>query len=402
MAVASMAETGPEPGRDASAAPPVGGGSVERGFGSSEVPLAALHDVALLDLDGVVYVGAHAVPHAAASLAGAEQLSGMRAGFVTNNAARPPAVVAEHLVELGIPAAPEDVVTSAQAGARVLAERLAPGARVLAVGGPGVGWALSERGLVPVRSVDEDPIAVVQGYGPDVGWRELAEASLAIERGLLWVATNLDRTIPSPRGRVLGNGSLVAALRHATGVDPVVAGKPEPPLMLESVERTRSQRPLVVGDRLDTDIEGATRSGIPSLLVLTGVTDWEDLIGAAGEHRPTYLAHDLRALLDPAPHVTVSVGTGWLESRSGAARARVRVGRAGVDDTSSSRGPGTPTDQRAGAWWVPDDLRTRARAEPGAAPEVDLEAARALVALAWTAADRGWEIQAPAEVDRRR
>ena len=376
------------------------GGSVDGGFGSSEVPLAALHDVALLDLDGVVYVGAHAVPHAAASLAAAERLSGMRSGFVTNNASRPPAVVAEHLVELGVPAAPEDVVTSAQAGARVLAERLAPGARVLAVGGPGVGWALSERGLVPVRSVDEDPVAVVQGYGPDVGWRELAEASLAIERGLLWVATNLDRTIPSPRGRVLGNGSLVAALRHATGVDPLVAGKPEPPLMLESVERTRSERPLVVGDRLDTDIEGATRSGIPSLLVLTGVTDWEDLVGAAPEHRPTYLAHDLRALLDPAPRVTVTVGSDGLESRCGAAHTRVRVGRAGTGGSSPSGGLDAGARKRAGSWWVPDELRTQARAEPGAAPAADLEAARALVALAWTAADQGWEIRAPAEVDR--
>ena len=139
---------------------------------------------------------------------------------------------------------------------------------------------------MPVESVDDGAVALMQGYGPDVGWRQLAEGSLAIGRGLLWVATNLDRTIPSPRGRVLGNGSMVAALRHATGAEPLVAGKPEPPLMLESVERSAAVRPLVVGDRLDTDIEGANRSGIPSLLVLTGVTDWQDLLDAAPRLAP--------------------------------------------------------------------------------------------------------------------
>ena len=208
-------------------------------FGSCLQPLAAVHDVALLDLDGVVYIGKGAVPHAAAALDSASAVHGMRSVFVTNNAARPPEVVAAHLVELGVRAAPGDVVTSAQAGARMLAERLPAGSRVLGIGGPGVPAALRERGLVPVESVDDEPVAVMQGFGPKVGWKQLAEGSLAIERGLVWVATNVDATIPSPRGRVLGNGSLVAALRHATGAEPLVAGKPLPPLMEESVERSQ-------------------------------------------------------------------------------------------------------------------------------------------------------------------
>ncbi len=228
-------------------------------LGSCDRALAAQYDVALLDLDGVVYVGPAAVPHAAQALEEGLARFGMRPAFVTNNAARSPQVVAEHLVQIGVRASAEDVVTSAQAGARLLAELVPAGAHVLAVGGPGVAWALGERGLVPVASADADPVAVMQGYGPDVGWRDLAEASLVIERGHPWVATNLDSTIPSPRGRVLGNGSLVAALRHATGVEPLVAGKPEPPLMQESVLRTGARRPLVVGDRLDTDIEGASQ-----------------------------------------------------------------------------------------------------------------------------------------------
>ena len=131
------------------------------------------------------------------------------------------------------------------------------------------------------------------------------------------MATNLDRTIPSTRGRVLGNGSMVAALRHATGATPLVAGKPEPPLMLESVERSAAVRPIVVGDRLDTDIEGAVRAGIPSLLVLTGVTDWQELLTAPPEHRPTHFGSDLRMLLAPAHDVALSTVPGW--SKPGAA-----------------------------------------------------------------------------------
>lgn len=353
------------------------------GFVATTQPLAAVHDVALLDLDGVVYVGESAVPHAATSLDEALARHGMRSAFVTNNASRPPAVVGAHLRALGVHAADSEVVTSAQAGARVLAGWLPPGARVLAVGGPGVAWALEERGLVPVHSADDGPAAVIQGYGPDVSWRELAEASLAIGRGLPWVATNLDRTIPSPRGRVLGNGSLVAALRHATGVEPVVAGKPEPPLMLESVERTGARQPLVVGDRLDTDIEGATRSGIPALLVLTGVTDWHDVLGVEPHLRPSYLAADLRGLLEPAPEVTVQVADHEVAAQCGTARIRVTA------IESDPAGPGAGADPAA---WLPDALR---RAASTSASGVDLDAVRAALAVSWALHDCGWVAAGP-------
>lgn len=339
-------------------------------LGHTDQPLAAVYDVALLDLDGVVYVGPNAVPYAAESLDAARAAHGMRSAFVTNNAARPPAVVAEHLTQLGVHAAPEDVVISAQAGARVLAERLPAGSRVLAVGGPGVAWAIEERGMLPVTSADDQPAGILQGYGPNVGWRQLAEACLAIGAGALWVATNLDRTIPSPRGRVLGNGALVMAVQHATGGTPLVAGKPEPPLMLESVERTAAVTPLVVGDRLDTDIEGANRSGLPSLLVFTGVTDWPDLIGVSAELRPTYLASDLSGLLAPAPTVTVGGDRAQVVARCGRTEVTVPIGS----------GPLEP----AADWWRPDELRGA-----GDAAEVDLDVVRAVVAAAWRVADLG-------------
>jgi HAD superfamily hydrolase (TIGR01450 family) len=228
----------------------------------------------------------------------------MRLAFVTNNAARPPAAVADHLQRLGVPAQADEVITSAQAAAHYLAERLPAGAAVLVVGTTGLIEALSERGLRPVHSADDDPSAVVQGYSPDTDWRMLAEGAIAINRGVPWVATNLDPTVPSPRGALPGNGSLVAALRHATGVTPVATGKPDPTMHRETVQRSGARTPLVVGDRLDTDIEGARRAGAGSLLVLTGVTDPVTLLAARPDHRPDLLSADAGGLLAAHPPVT--------------------------------------------------------------------------------------------------
>lgn len=259
-------------------------------------PLAEIYDVALLDLDGVVYIGTSAVEGAAEALAAARH-AGMRLAFVTNNAARPPVAVADHLAALGIPAAANEVVTSAQAAAHYLADRLPAHARVLVVGTTGLEQALRERGLVPVTDANGEVAAVVQGYSPDLTWRLLAEGAVAINRGVPWVATNLDPTIPSPRGRLPGNGSMVAALRLATGVEPVVTGKPDPTMHRESVQRSRAQRPIVVGDRLDTDIEGANAAGCDSLLVLSGVTSAAELLAAPSAWRPTFLGADIGGLL---------------------------------------------------------------------------------------------------------
>ena len=278
-------------------------------LGSTDRPLAETFDVALLDLDGVVYIGPDAVPGAPEALERARR-AGMRLAFVTNNAARPPAAVAAHLTELGIAAEADEVVNSSQAAAHYLAERLPAGAKVLVIGTVGLHEALTERGLSPVTSADDDPVAVVQGYSPTLGWKDLAEGAVAIERGALWVATNLDPTVPSPRGPLPGNGSTVAALRHATGVTPVATGKPDPTMHRESVERSGAQRPIVVGDRLDTDIEGANAVGCPSLLVLTGVTGPRDLLEATEKLRPSYLGRDLSALLD-AHRAPVAAADGY-------------------------------------------------------------------------------------------
>jgi glycerol 3-phosphatase-2 len=277
-------------------------------------PLDTAYDVALLDLDGVVYLGGTAIPGAAQALRKAES-AGMRLAYVTNNAFRTPAAVAALLTSFGAPATAPDVVTSAQAAARLLAERLPAGAPVLVIGGTGLRMAVRERGLRPVSTVADRPQAVVQGYSPDVGYSVLAEGGLAVAAGALFVATNGDLTLPSRRGRQPGNGSLVQVIATATGVQPLVAGKPEPPLHRESVLRTGAKHPLVVGDRLDTDIEGARRVGADSMLVLTGVTDPADAVLASPSQRPTYLAEDLAGLAEPHPDVTSRDGAfsceGW-------------------------------------------------------------------------------------------
>jgi HAD superfamily hydrolase (TIGR01450 family) len=286
-------------------------------------PLAAEYDTALLDLDGVVYAGAVAIPHAVEVLAEA-RAGGMRLAYVTNNAARPPRVVAEHLSELGIPTGPQDVINSAQAAARLAAERVPAGSAVLVVGGLGLVEALEERGLRPVRSAEDSPAAVVQGFASDVDWTQLAEAAYAVRRGVPWIASNADLTIPTARGLAPGNGALVETVRIATGVEPLVAGKPETPMHRETVLRTGAVRPLVVGHRLATDIEGAVNGGVDSLLVLTGVTDAAGAVAAGVGQRPTYLAEDMRGLMVSHPAVAVNGEDGV--AQCGGWRAAVRDG----------------------------------------------------------------------------
>lgn len=296
--------------------------------GSTQV-LAAAHDVAMLDLDGVVYIGGTAVRRAPESLAAARE-AGLRLAFITNNAARPPAKVAENIRNLGIEATAEDVVTSAQAAARVLAERLAPGAKVVNLGAAGLREPLEAAGLVPV-AVDEDAEAIVTGYNPELLWKDILRAAVRIKDGLFWVASNTDMTFPAAYGIAPGHGVLVDTLRRFSGVEPVVAGKPSRPLLEETIRRTEADHPLMVGDRLDTDIEGAQAAGVDSLLVLTGVTGLPELVAACPAERPTYLATDLGGLL--TGHPAVEPGDG--EVGAGGWRARVADGRLVVDGSGN-------------------------------------------------------------------
>ena len=323
-------------------------------------PLAETHDVALFDLDGTLYVGAEAVPGAAGLLAAARS-AGLRVAYVTNNASSTPQDVAGRLAGLGFAADPDDVTTSAQAAARVLADRLPAGSRVLAVGGPGLTGALTAVGLTPVGTAAERPAAVVQGWFPDLSWRLLAEGAYALAAGLPWVATNTDLTLPTAAGTAPGNGSFVALLAGVVGRRPdTVAGKPGPDVLLQAASRSGAVRPLVVGDRLDTDIEGAHAAGLPSLLVLTGVSSRADLLAARPEHRPTFVASDLRGLLEPHARPQQAEDGAW---HCGGWRASVTP-----DGSLRLTGSGQPDD-----------------------------GLRASCAAAWSAADRGVRVEVSAE-----
>jgi HAD superfamily hydrolase (TIGR01450 family) len=287
--------------------------------GDPGAALAELYDVALLDLDGVVYLGDRPVAGAADALESAVRL-GLNRVFVTNNASRTPAVVADQLRRLGIPAEPDDIVTSAQAAAAALTRRVASGGRVLVVGGDGLVEAVTEQGLEPVATAGDDPCAVVQGFAPTVTWQMLMEACVGVRAGLPWVVTNADATLPTPRGTGPGNGALVDLVRTVTHRDPdEIAGKPFAPIMAEAGRRRDARRPLVIGDRLDTDIEAARAAGMDSLLVLTGVTGTVDLLACPPHRRPSYVAPTLAGLLAP-PRVPCPVDGWW---RCGAVEVRL-------------------------------------------------------------------------------
>lgn len=269
--------------------------------------LVQQHDCLLLDLDGTVFRGHAPTTGAVDSLAGLSA----RVLYVTNNASRSPADVAHHLVELGFRADPDDVVTSAQSAAHLLAGQLSAEARVLVVGTEALAAEVRLVGLQPVRQFAEDPVAVVQGHNPQTAWADLAEAALAIRAGALWVAANVDLTLPSERGLLPGNGSMVAALLAATGREPKVAGKPQPTLMRDALSRGDFRAPLVIGDRLDTDIAGANAASLPSLMVLSGVSTADEVLRAVPQERPGYIAEDLRSLEASADDLRVGPHPGW-------------------------------------------------------------------------------------------
>lgn len=338
------------------------------GLLACDVPLAERYDVALVDLDGVTYRGHEPIGGAAPGIAGARAL-GMHMVFVTNNASREPESVAGQLSGLGIPTDPVDVMTAAQAAAQLLTTRLSPGAKVLVVGGAGLVTAVRAAGFTVVTSADDEPEAVAQGFAPELGWVNLAEAAYAIERGAWHVASNLDQSLPTARGFAPGNGSLVGAVQAATGVVPDSAGKPSPTMYRLAVERVGGRTPLVVGDRLDTDLAGARSGDYPGLHVLTGVSSARDDILAVPGERPDYIGADLLSLLDAHQAPERSADDWWV---CGASAARVTGGSLELSPSTTETGDGM-------------------------ARRSQLDLVRAACAAAWAAVDAGEAVD-PASV----
>jgi HAD superfamily hydrolase (TIGR01450 family) len=289
----------------------------------SDSPLCEVFDAALLDLDGVAYHGSSPVEHAAESAAAA-QAAGMRIAFVTNNASRARGAMADQLVSLGFDATAEMIMTSALEVVSVMSGQVEPGSPVLVIGGEGLIRAVEDGGFRIVASADDDPVAVVQGFTPSIGWAELSEAAYAIAKGALYFATNLDITLPTERGFALGNGSLVRAVEAAAGVRAQAAGKPRPGIFAHGAELIGAERPLGVGDSLATDVAGAIGAGVPSLHVLTGVSSARDVILAQKGQRPSYLARDLRGLIEVHPRPKHHTDGTWTCGFSQAAKVSNR------------------------------------------------------------------------------
>lgn len=285
-------------------------------FGSKATPLGGApvegYELLLSDLDGVVYRGPQAIPGAVESLTRAA--SRARVGYLTNNASRTDETVAAQLRGFGLPVTGADIVTSPQAAVAVLAQTVEPGARVLVIGGDGLVDELGKAGFLVTRSADDNPAAVVQGFAPDIGWAQLAEAAYALaERAdgsvLPWIATNTDWTMPTDRGLAPGNGVLVSAVHTAVQRLPVFAGKPETPIYEAAFSRFGTRDALMLGDRLDTDTKGARAAGIASLHVLTGVDRPKQLVAASKDMQPDYIVETLSGLHEPYPtNVTLKDG----------------------------------------------------------------------------------------------
>ena len=257
-------------------------------------------DSLLLDLDGVVYRGKKAIAGAVESITKAQRL-GKSVGYITNNASRTPSQIAMQLREFRISVEDHQIIGSARAAAKLLAGKIPSGSKVLVVGGEGLRTEVEALGFSLVASSEELPSAVIQGFSPEVGWKDLAEAAFAIQNGAIWIATNQDWTLPLEKGIAPGNGTLVGAVHTAVGILPEFAGKPFRPIFDSALSELGFQKPLVIGDRLDTDIKGAVAAGLESAAVLTGIAGNRELLGAKSDERPNYILTDLSELFSDYP-----------------------------------------------------------------------------------------------------
>jgi 4-nitrophenyl phosphatase len=240
-------------------------------------------------MDGVLWRGSEPLPGLAEFFAFLRR-RGIRFVLATNNASRTEAQYAERLAGYGAPVAVDEILTSSSATADYLASIAPAGSRVYAIGMDGVRQALTRRGFV---LGEEDVRAVVVGIDWHVTYEQLKRASLLIRAGAEFIGTNSDATFPSPEGIVPGNGALLAAIETATGVKPIVVGKPAPILYQQALRRLSTPLDVAaaLGDRLETDILGGIRAGVKTILVMSGVTTPEQL--AASDYQPDWVFADI-------------------------------------------------------------------------------------------------------------
>ncbi|HET7090618.1 MAG TPA: HAD-IIA family hydrolase [Anaerolineae bacterium] len=264
-----------------------------RQYGMTRSSLSSLQAL-IIDMDGVLWRGSEALPGITDFFAFLRRRA-IRFVLATNNASRTEAQYAERLASYGAAVAIEEIVTSSTATAEHLTSLVPRGSRVYAIGMDGVREALAKQGFV--LSEGDEAAAVVVGIDWHVTYERLKRASLLIRAGAKFVGTNPDATYPAPEGIIPGNGALLAAIETATGVKPIVVGKPEPILYQQAIQRLGTPLDAIaaLGDRLETDILGGIRAGIKTILVMSGVTTPEQL--AASEYRPDWVFEDILDLM---------------------------------------------------------------------------------------------------------
>ncbi len=245
----------------------------------------------LLDLDGTIYRGNEVIPEAVAFIREL-RLAKIPFLYLTNNSSARPEQVAQKLTAMGIATAAEEVYTSSMATAAYLQERFPAGTEVYAIGEEGLHAALEAIGCIRTQQ-DEQAKVVIVGIDRAFSYEKLTKAATALRNGALFLATNRDPALPTERGLLPGNGSLVAAIATASGVEPIVIGKPERIIVDYALERlgTTKAETLIVGDNLLTDIGAGVNGGLDSLLVMTGYSQPGDL--ASSVWQPTHIAGDL-------------------------------------------------------------------------------------------------------------
>lgn len=248
----------------------------------------------IVDMDGVIWRGKRTLPGVQAFFQLLEE-NNLPFLVATNNSTAIPERISEKFAELHIDLDPEQIVTSSSATAQFIGQTFPEIERIYCIGEQGLQRELHAMGFQLTAGAD-DAQAVVVGFDHHINWSKLEEATLAILDGALFIGTNPDPSIPTERGIAPGNGAVLAALRAATKVDPHIVGKPEPHIYLMATERIQAQpqRTLVIGDRLETDIAGGRRAGMPTCLMLTGVSRKEDL--ETSSIQPDWVFSDLTEL----------------------------------------------------------------------------------------------------------
>lgn len=257
------------------------------------------YDALLADLDGVIYTENEPIPHATNTI---NKLK-IPIAYLTNNASRSPQQIATHLKNIGINQ-PKNIITSVQAAIKILQQHVKPNTKILTIGSEYLKQQITQANFTPINQHNEKPQAIIQGFDPNINWKDLAQIAYATQNNNIpWVATNSDLTIPQKNGLAPGNGSLIATITNTTHKTPLIAGKPKPTLFHIANQQLQTNNPLMVGDRLDTDILGANNANIHTALVLTGVNTAWDALTAPNKQQPTYLIENLQQLTQNYPKI---------------------------------------------------------------------------------------------------